>query len=112
MADELTGFIDKLQTLPEDMQAKLNNTFASIGTEIVQRASSIHKYTSRTGRLTSSIKAKYTNTGVEAYLDTGVAPYAPYVHAEDPFLTNAFESMQPQIDEAINRAIDEVLQKV
>jgi len=112
MADDILSLAEKLMRLPDDIRAQLRDTFSVISTKIVQRASSVHMYVSRTGRLTSSIKADYTDTGVEAYLDTGVAKYAQYVHADDPFLTNAFDTLQPQIDAEINRALDKVLSEV
>jgi len=118
MATDIAVFADELRRLPDIIRERLNLAFKEISEVIVQRASTVHRFQSRTGKLVSSIKSDYTDTGVRAYLDTGVAKYATYVHegqrswAPDPFLTNSFNAMVPRIDDEINRALDEILERL
>ena len=110
MADTLDSVAKGLAKLPDNLATELQATLSKIGEAIQSRAQSQHNFITRTGRLESSVTVgDYLNTGIDVYLDTGVAPYAPYVHAWDPFLDRAIESYQPQMDAAIDDAIEKAL---
>jgi len=119
MAD-LQAFADKLERLPDELKKTINSGEVAIGDVIVQVAKQSHKFTNRTGRLESSIKSRKSGTGVEAYLDTGTAPYAGYIHngtkyiEADPFLANAADSRQVDavIDAVIERALEVALNRI
>lgn len=111
----LNNLADKIKTLPELLRTIFNKEGIDVGRVLVDTARANHNFTSRTGRLESSIKSRMTATGTEAYLDTGVAPYATYIHdgtkhiKPDKFLEAALDSQA--IDKAIDKAIEQALTK-
>jgi len=112
MAIEFDKIITALHALPDAIRSELESELKGIAAVIENEAKSTHNFVSRTGRLESSVTVDYTDTGIRAYLDTGVAPYAGYIHdgtkyiSPDPFLERAFTAHVGDIDAAIGRAVD------
>ena len=105
MADELYELAQDIEDLPEDIQQAVYNEFSRLANVLESRAKAGAPV--RTGRLRSAVQTDYTRTGIEAYVNTGVAPYAPYV--QDPFMSEAFAATLPEIDASIDRAINRTL---
>ena len=120
MALTLDNLSNSLQRLPDILKDVINSGAVSVGDIVVQVARSSHRFTSRTGRLVSAIKSRQTGAGAEAYLDTGVAKYAGYIHGgtkyieADPFLENAVESRQVEVatDIMIEKALEVALNRL
>ena len=69
------------------------------------KAQEDHDYTSHSGELEKSVETRFIDNGLtgEAYLDTNIASYGPFVHKGDPFLYNALKSNKTAIDEIFAR---------
>jgi len=116
MAIEFSKIVDSLPGLPGEVKKELEAELLDIASSIEEEAKSQHRYNSKTGALESATKVEYVkNSGIYAYLDTGTAPYASYVHdgqrswRADPFLEKAFKRHIRDIDKAISRAWDKAM---
>jgi HK97 gp10 family phage protein len=116
MAIAFSKVVDSLAGLPSEVKKQLESELLDIASSIESEAKSNHRFESQTGKLESATHADYVkNSGVYAYLDTGTAPYASYVHdgqrswRADPFLEKAFRRHIKDIDKAIARAWDRAM---
>ena len=115
---EFSDVIKDINSLPEGIDKAVDSKLKVVASNIANMARGNHRFQSRTGRLERSINAKGVDNGIHAYLDTGVAEYAGYVHngtsrmAPDPFLQQAFTANLPAVDDAIGKACDEAFAKM
>ncbi|MBD3387595.1 MAG: hypothetical protein GF414_01515 [Candidatus Altiarchaeales archaeon] len=109
MARDLRELARDLRELPDSIQNTVEQAFLRISRDLEARAKAAAPVD--TGKLRSAVTADYTRTGIEAYIDTGIAPYAPYVTDDNPFLTETYDTMSSQINAAIDAAVDGALSR-
>lgn len=115
---EISDVISDIKSLPKAIDDAVDSKLKVVASNIANMARGNHRFQNRTGRLERSIKVNQIDNGIHAYLDTGVADYAGYVHngtasrPPDPFLQQAVQANLPAVDDAIGRAVDEAFSKM
>lgn len=105
--------IDGADTLARTMRAAaddiddLTTAHRAIGGQVVDVARGLAPV--RTGRLRSSITADPGPAGVTI---TAGAPYAPYVHARNPFLADALDRKTAAAVDTITSAVEDALDTI
>jgi len=114
----LESVVSKFKRFPEVLNRELRTAIKEWLTSVQVEARLVHRYTTRTAALDRSIQAKMEKDGGVVYLEEGIARYGQYIHegfkrwAPDPFLIDAGERKQPQLQRGIVRGIALSLSKV
>ena len=114
-ADEVAGEFAKLATTLEPTVVKegIQTFLVSVQAEAKRQ----HRYHRRTGKLERSVKVERAQDGGSVYLDDGAAPYGKYIHNgtryidSDPFLTDAYDRKERDLDIAVGRSVDHAIQQ-
>lgn len=115
---DLRGVPEALEKLSGTVHQKVVKSAIRDFLYAVQRnARATHRYTRRTGNLERAVKVSTTKDGGSVYIDDGQAPYGKFVHngqrswAPDPFLYDAVEMNEDDLDRKIDAAIDQALKE-
>lgn len=109
----ITASVDGAAQLARTMRAAgdaiddLSAPNRDIGAQIVNVARGLAPV--RTGRLRASLAATAGPSGVTI---TAGAPYAPYVHADNPFLSDALTRQTDAVVATINTAVEAALDTI
>ena len=114
-ADEVAGEFTKLAATLEPTVVKEGiQTFLA---EVQAEAKRQHRYTRRTGKLERAVKVERTEDGGSVYIDDAAARYGKYIHEgtryidSDPFLTDAYDRKQQDLDRSVSRSVDHAIQQ-
>lgn len=110
-ADLKLDRMDNPPNLDEAVQKAVNE----IGAFITNIARNEHRYISRTGNLRRATKYKTAEDYARVFIDRAMAKYGEFVHdgqrrwPPDPFIDQAIEKYQDQIEAIFDRHIQEAV---
>ena len=114
-ADEVASDFGKLDAILVD--SMVHDGIGPFVKEIELEARQHHRYQNKSGRLMRAIKSSVDRDSGSVYIDEGSAPYGKYVHdgtrhwASDPFITDAFDRKQADLERDADRAVGQAIQQ-
>lgn len=114
---EVTRGFDKFN---RDLEKNVEKVEKESISRLEKTAREIHRYRPRTGKLQRATKGRVVESkkdvsGVELYIDRGVAPYGLYIHdghrswAPDTFVTDAMEKHEEEISKKYEKAFSDAI---
>lgn len=106
-SDQVDTFARSLDDLVDDLD-NLDQVNVEVAAQVIAAVDAPR----RTGRLAATVAASVDPAGVTLTAGGTSAPYAPYVHARNPFLVNAITDQERQIVEAYAEHIATALTRI